>query len=357
MEIVERRLVRGPRRVKYVEIVPPEEATGLVACVYDQIARDMQLRPAAVLHSAAPELLAGAWCILRETLLVGKAPRVVKEAAAIGVSHAIESPYHIPAHMQRLPERLAPLLDLLPDFAAEDLLAIAQWANRSAGTDRSASLPRLLESCGAAEILGTAVAFHYFSRMVNIFLEPGSNAFPSHLRWSEGILGYMGPSMENRLATIVTRPGESLALLAPATLQQDLRWAQSNPVVAGAFARMSRAVDASALEFIPGEVRAVVGNKIARWNGEALRSDLSWIENTTRALHTMDRPLATLLLLTVLGSHQVDARLIASVRKGCPDPHDWSRYLVSVVAWAAFTAARRIGTWLECYREIAGGNR
>jgi len=348
MEMLEKRrvAVRVKRHLKYVEVVPIEDATGLVACVYSQIARDMQIRPAAVLHSAAPQLLAGAWCILRETLLVGKAPRLIKEAVGIGVSHANECTWHGREHLLNLPERLAQLVDLLPDFAVEDLLAIAQWANRSAGKDVHACLQRLSSGLGISEILGTAVAFHYFNRMVNVFLAP--------VRCTEGVLGYLGPSMENRLPSAGAGPGDSLSLLPPAALPEDLRWAQSNPVVAGAFARMARVVESNARELIPEEVRAVVGNRIARWNGEASRADLVWIENAIRVLHTMDRPLATLLLLTAFGSHQVDARLVAAVRKGCPDPHEWSRYLVSVVSWAAFKAARRVGTWLECYCEIAG---
>jgi hypothetical protein len=255
LEMREWRVVaRGRRYVKYVEIVPPEDATGLVAAVYEQIARNKQVLPPAVLHSSAPELLAGAWCMLRETLLVGEVPRL------------------------------------------------------------------------RAEILGTAVTFHYFNRMASVFLESVPISLP---------------------ASVSAHPGDSLALLAPAALPEDLRWSEPATVIASAFARMARVVDSAALELIPADVRTVVANRIARWNGEGVRLDLGWIENTTRILHSMDRPLAALLLLTALGPHQVDSRLVSAVRKGCPDPHDWSRYLVSVVAWAAFTAARRVGTCIE----------
>jgi hypothetical protein len=326
LETLERRVAaRRKRHVKYVEIVPTEDATGLVAAVYEQIARDMRVLPPAVLHSSAPELLAGAWCMLRETLLVGQVPRLIKEAVAIGVSDANDCPYWVRAHLLCLPERLAQLTGLLPDFTADDLVAIARWASRVPGKGAEAP-PRVFFGLDVSEILGTAVAFQYFNRMVSVFLEFAPISLP---------------------ASVSAHPGDSLALLAPAALPEDLCWAQPATVIAGAFARMARVVDSVALELIPEEVRTVVANRIARWNGEGVRLDHSWIEDTTRVLHTMDRPLAALLLLTALGSHQVDSRLVAAVRKGCPDPHDWSRYLVSVVAWAAFTAARRVGTCME----------
>ena len=354
MEMLERRVVaRGIRQVKYVEIVPVDEATGLVACVYEQLARDLQILPPAVLHSSVPELLAATWCMLRETLIVGSVPRLIKETVAIGVSQANVCTYCVQAHSLCLPANPSDLKELLPDFSADDLVAVAKWASRVSAKGIEAPLNRVFYDLEPAEILGTAVAFHYFNRMVNVFLESSPISLPPALRWTEGVIRHLGRSMGKRWTSITARPGDSLPLVPPGVLPGDFRWARTTPVVAGAFSRMARVADTLALELIPEEVRTLVATRITRWNGERVGVDRSWIENTTRALHTMDRPLATLLLLTAMASHQVDSNLIASVRKGCPDPHDWSRYLVSVVAWAAFTAARRVGTWLESYRDIA----
>ena len=355
LERLERRVVaRGIRQVKYVEVVPVEDATGLVAAVYEQLARDMQILPPAVLHSSVPELLAGAWCMLRETLIVGEVPRLVKEAVAIGVSQANVCPYCVEAHSLCLPETPAELPELLPGFSASDLVAVARWASRASAKEGEVPLGSVFFQLDTSEVLGTAVAFHYFNRMVNVFLESSPISLPSALRWMEGMIRHLGREMGKRLASVSARPGDSLELLAPGTLPEDLRWAGANPRVAGALGRMARVTDSLALELIPDEVRTVVATRVARWNGERCGIDRSWVENATRgALHSMDRPLAALLLLTALASHQVDARLIRDVRKTCPDPHDWSRYLVAVVGWAAFTAARRVGTWLDSYRQIA----
>lgn len=354
MEMLERRVVaRGIRQVKYVEIVPVDDATGLVASVYEQLARDMQILPPAVLHSCVPELLAAAWCMLRETLIAGSVPRLVKETVAIGVSQANVCPYCVQAHSLCLPANPTDTRELPPGFSADDLVVIAGWASRVSSNGVEARLTRLFCQLECSEILGTAVTFHYFNRMVNVFLESSPISLPPALRWTERLVRHLGRGMGKRLTSITALPGDSLHLLAPGELPEDLHWARANPVIAGALGRMARVVDGLALELIPDQVRTVVASRIGRWNGERAGIDRSSIENATRVLKTMDRPLAALLLLTALASHQVDARLIADVRKGCPDPQDWSRYLVSVVAWAAFSAARRVGTWLESYREIA----
>jgi hypothetical protein len=70
----------APHAAKYVHAVPPAEATGLVAEVYEQLARDFQIVSPIIVHSPAPRLLAAVWCVLRETLVAGRVSRAHKEA-------------------------------------------------------------------------------------------------------------------------------------------------------------------------------------------------------------------------------------------------------------------------------------
>src|SRR5262249_15446458 len=77
---VEKRIVAtGFDRVKYIAPVRPEAATGLVAAVYEQVARDFQLLAPITLTSPLPALLAARWTVTRETLIAGAAPRLEKE--------------------------------------------------------------------------------------------------------------------------------------------------------------------------------------------------------------------------------------------------------------------------------------
>jgi hypothetical protein len=77
-------LRRSLAQIRYVSPVMPGTAAGLVASVYTQAERDFgMVAPPLALHSPAPPLLAAAWVMLRETLLVtGKADRAPGGPAA-----------------------------------------------------------------------------------------------------------------------------------------------------------------------------------------------------------------------------------------------------------------------------------
>ena len=84
--------------IRYLQPVSPATATGLVAEVYSQARREFGLLPPIPVHSPVPRLLAGAWCVLRETLVTGQVERPVKEALAAAISRLNRCPYCIDAH-------------------------------------------------------------------------------------------------------------------------------------------------------------------------------------------------------------------------------------------------------------------
>jgi len=123
--------------------------------------------------------------------------------------------------------------------------------------------------------------------------------------------------------------------------------------VGEAFARLAHVVDEIGLAVVPADVRALVTARLARWNGERLGLGQGWAMNAVGTLDAPDRPLAVLLLLTALASHQVDESIVAAARTGFDDDGAWSRNLVGAVAWAAFSAARTVGTRLQSCAEIS----
>ncbi|NBE53877.1 alkylhydroperoxidase, partial [Streptomyces sp. YC537] len=65
-------VLRGALKdVRHIRAVAPDSAEGLAARVYAQLERDFGvLAPPVALHSPAPPVLAAAWTLLREVLLV-----------------------------------------------------------------------------------------------------------------------------------------------------------------------------------------------------------------------------------------------------------------------------------------------
>jgi len=68
----------------------------------------------------------------------------------------------------------------------------------------------------------------------------------------------------------------------------------------------------------------------------------AWVEPAILPIAQSARPAARLALLTALASFQIDDDVVRAFREQSPS----DAALLGTVAWAAFTAARRVGTWL-----------
>ncbi|MET8850207.1 carboxymuconolactone decarboxylase family protein [Amycolatopsis sp. NPDC004625] len=321
---------RSLRDTRYVRVVPRRRATGVVAEVYAQVERDFSmLAPPVALHSAAPEVLAAAWSVLRESLLAeGLAGRAAKEAVATGVSKANSCPYCVDVHGMTLAA--------IP--AADDTAAWEDWARASAAGAADAP-PFPPEQ--APELIGVAVAFQYYNRMVNVFLR--ESPFPSHVPESAK------PQARRVLGGVLRPPsgpgpqaGDSLRLLPAAPHPQDLAWAGSNAVVADAFARAYAATEAAGERSVPPAVRTLLQDRLSTWDGKPPGLSRAWLEEAVAGLTETDRPAGRLALAIALASYQVDEALVEAFRATTPA----DATLIELTAWSSMTAARRVSTWL-----------
>jgi AhpD family alkylhydroperoxidase len=322
---------RSLRDTRHVKVVPRRQARGLVAEVYRQVERDFgMLAPPTVLHSAAPDALAASWMILRETLLAqGIADRASKEAVATGVSEANSCPYCADVHGMTL--------DAIP--GAADRAPLTEWARGAAAAVGSGAVPCPPEQ--APELIGVAVAFHYYNRVVNVFLR--DSPFPAHVPESakpraRRVLGrVLRPS-----ATGGPRPGESLDLLPPAPRPDDLWWAGPSRFVADAFARGYAATEVAGTRSVPAGVRALVRGRLSVWDGRPPGLSRSWVDAPVATLPPSEQPAGRLALTIALASYQVDEAMVDDFRRTAPNDDT----LVELASWASMAAARRISIWL-----------
>jgi AhpD family alkylhydroperoxidase len=314
---------RSLNDTRHVRVVKRRHASGLVADVYRQVEREFgMLAPPTALHSASPPVLAASWLILRETLLAeGAADRASKEAVATGVSLANSCPYCADVHGMTL--------DAIPDTPTRGPLEA--WARASAGPPPSPAVP---------ELVGVAVAFHYYNRVVNVFLR--ESPFPSHVPESAkprarkvlgGVLRPSGPGPS---------PGASLRFLPPAPVPPDLSWAASNRVIESAFARAYAAVEAAGARSVPRSVRDLLHHRLSTWDGSAPGLSRAWLTEAVADLPAADQPAGRLALAVALASYQVDDGMVADFRETSPADDT----LIELTAWSALTTARRISTWL-----------
>ncbi|GAA1548250.1 carboxymuconolactone decarboxylase family protein [Dactylosporangium maewongense] len=322
--------------------VEPSSATGLVGQVYRQVERDFgMLAPPVALHSPAPPVLAAAWTMLRETLLVtGTVPRATKEAVAAAVSAANACPYCVEIHGAALtglgggPDAQAIAAGRLDDVADPRLRAIARWA-RDPVLGAAAPFP----AAQLPELGGVAVVFHYINRMVSVFLRPSPlPPLPAFTR--RGTLWVAGRMM-GAFARREASPGTSLDLLPPAPVPPDLAWAGQTRI-ADAFARAGAAVEEAAVPVVPERIRYLLLTRLSEWDGSPPGVSASWADAALAGVPDDEVAVGRLVLLTAQSAYQVGDRAVGAFRDR--DPRDAS--LVAAVSWAALTAARCIGARL-----------
>ncbi|WP_326821740.1 carboxymuconolactone decarboxylase family protein [Streptosporangium sp. NBC_01756] len=322
---------RGLGQIQYVDPVPPSAAHGLVADVYTQVERDFgMLAPPVALHSPAPELLAAAWAMVRETLVVsGAVDRAVKEAVATAVSQENSCPYCVDVHGMMahglMTERDAAVVNggRTEEIADAAIRRAVAWAR---GNLDEAPVP----AEQVPELWGTAVTFQYLNRMVNVFLPDG--LFPAGVAVPRRLIGLLA----RPLARKVCAPGASVQLLPPAPLPDDLHWASESAAVRQAFAAAYAVMEEAGVRAVPDDVRELVRGQLALRGGQPPGLSRSWAQEAAARLQPAERAAGRLALLTAIAAYQVDATVIDDFRRDGAD----DRKLIELTAWASYMAAR-----------------
>jgi AhpD family alkylhydroperoxidase len=345
-------MMREPlaKSIKYVQPISFESARGLTAQVYDQLQADFLPAPLIALHSPVPEVMAGAWSILRETLMAGNVNRAHKEAVAVTVSKINECRFCVDAHTVLL--RATSDHDVADAILSDDqdrirdpqMRALVQWAWANRTSNTSTIFPPAFSRDDVPEIIGTAINFHYLNRMANVFLGAALLPFPLPSALKEFTYRLYAATEGKRVVRRLPS-GESLKFLPKAQLPDDLAWAAGTPSVAGALAGFARVIEEAGKQVLPQVVRLLLNERVKEWNGEEMGISRHWVEEAVVKIEPEYRAAARLTLLTAFASYQVDSSIIDAFRS----QYDGSRAdakLIAATAWASFTAARRVGEWL-----------
>lgn len=317
----------GPMTIHHVGTTPSGQGQALVDRVYEQMRRDFFVASPFMLHAGVPELLAGTWSLVRETLFSGQLLRSEKENIAEAVSAANACPFCVGAHHAAVVAAGGPME------------AIQTWAKATHRADDPALVSPPFTS-HRAEYVGTVVAFHYLNRMVSVFLDSKMMPTPSFM---DVVTAAMAKTMMGGMIEKGKRnqPGDSLPLLPDhdRALAWQPPWAEEEPHIAGALAGWSALTEGAARKHLDEALLANVAPVFDAWTGGPLPAEgLGPLRPTVAPEH---QPIVDLALLTVMAPHKVDdARTEAAMKAGLSETQ-----VLSWVAWAAQRAARRVGTW------------
>ena len=335
--------------IKYdIQYTTPASATKRTAAIYKQMKADLMggMAPAPepfTVHSPSEDVLAGAWMILRESLLAGHVDHGLKQSVATAISQINTCQWCVDAHsivmnaagygdvVQTLLEDKTPPLDAY----TQKVMAWAQ-ATRQPNAEIIHEPPFSREDM--PEIIGTAVTFHYLNRVVNIVLE--ETPLPQQA-FMKSAMKRVGALLFKWVIKNTPAQGNALSFLPDADLPADLAWAEGDPSIAGAFARFAAVID-EVESRLPLETVALLKQQIAEWDGTDPGLSRQWVTDAVARLPQAQQPVATLALLTAFAPHQVSDSTITAYRTLGHDDRD----LIDLLAWASFSLARHIGVWL-----------
>lgn len=342
--------------MRFIEPVRPREATGLVAEVYGEIRkcfvrflRDLEGNSVFVAHSPRPELLAALWGVTYETVLAdGELRRADKETIAATVSRTNECPWCVDIHSVMSGsfgegrDTGALLAGAKERIGDRQRRALVEWAAATRDPESTVLRNPPFGDEDLPEAVGTAVNIHYVNRIASVFhgqrplgigvtplrriVIPAMGRMPGWVFFPRGCA-----------------PGRSLRLLPEAELPDDLGWAASSPRVAGAFARMSAATEAGAEAVLDEAARECVAAAIEAWEGTDPPLGSEWIHDALSGLDPRSTSVSRVALLAALAPYRIDASAVDRFRRVRPRDDE----LVAAVAWGAFRAARRVGSWLH----------
>lgn len=326
--------------VNHIDPVAPAHARGVVADVYSEARREFGRLPEPVsMLSPHEELLAAWWATLREVLIAGKAPRARKEAVAAAVAVTQRCPWCIDAHTTMLyaAGESKTATAILADTRLSDTDPNAPYVAWARGTAAPNGPAAPFGPDEAVEYIGTAMIFHFVTRVVLVLLDetflPGGPRAQSLMRRAAGIAFARKVRADHR-------PGLATDRLASYPLPGDLEWVAASVSVATSLAALTGCLEET--QHLPEESRAVIRRAITAWQGEPMPISTTWTDEHTDSLPEDLRAATRLALLTSLAPHQItDADVAAARRLLSTDAS-----LVSALAWAAWTTARRVGAWI-----------
>lgn len=115
-----------------------------------------------------------------------------------------------------------------------------------------------------------------------------------------------------------------------------------DPRIARAYAQWSALLDDMAHEHVPASVRAAFADFLDEWRGEDAPLEARWKEAYRAKVASSEHAALDMALYLASAPYRITEQHVQRFREYDPKPV----VLLCSAAWASFTAARKIGSWL-----------
>ena len=298
-------------------------------------------------HLHDSEFFKRIWSWTRNTYFAGRLRRDYKDVIAGAVSKANECTYCLEAHTMfvNLTDKdsakaiLSANAALASDAKARELI---EWGLNTLRPETKIIQSPPFDKALLPEIIFTALTFHYMNRFVFIFFGPSPMELPKIPGLKALMMMIAGPMMKS-LATKTLEAEAETGLIASNAIPADLNWATSDPVVLQEAVEAAKAAEAAGAAALSQAVRDFVMETLQQWRGGPMPLDNAWL---TEALEDLpndgDRNVARYCLLTALAPYRVTNSDVTAAKVALGG----DKALIQATIWAAFTAARRVCSWL-----------
>ncbi len=169
----------APLAVRYLARPDLKTELPLARQVLDQAAAEFQLAPPVTIHMSDPLLMAGVWSAARETYVVKRANRSMREAVAAAVSNLNECPYCVTVHTSLFASTGGNIRHLdEPAKLTAEISAAYEFAKKTLEPDAKSLRHPSVALSHIPQVFGTAVVYHYLNRVISVFLGEVPVALP-----------------------------------------------------------------------------------------------------------------------------------------------------------------------------------
>lgn len=294
--------------------------------------------PPISIHKIDSDLFAASWACLRETLVVGQVPRYFKEAVATGAANANKCPYCVGAHSMMYDIYKPKAKSHARGEEAPDSLnttALSSWAQSCYAAENSPMVEPFLKSA-RAEIIGTAVFFHYLTRMVSVYL--GDSFVPEKLAWSVPIMMPVMRVMMGLNDKRHKKPGASRLPDIPS--DNGPAWADQDNVRV-AFAQFQQVTENKITRILDQPMIDFINTYLSTWERLADSPGAGWVNTHIENWSEQDplKKQQAKFMLLVIGSPYM---VIDSDKNALIEKMGDANFL-AMTAWVALKAALRTG--------------